>query len=181
MYLPVPYPHIFHLYNRSNDRRTLFPNHFAYVKMLRKMENHLAGNAHILGYCLMPNHFHILISPIDAVPSNLLISNKSLPRLPTPAVSEAVRRILMGYTQWFNRLVQTTGSRFQQHTRCRYHSGGLRYGLEYLHLNPVKANLVGHPSEWGYSSFNEYYGPGRQQDAICNVQLGTQLYDRLII
>ena len=30
--------------------------------------------------------------------------------------------------------------------------------VEYIHLNPVRAGLVGHPQDWRWSSFNEYAG-----------------------
>jgi hypothetical protein len=30
--------------------------------------------------------------------------------------------------------------------------------VEYIHLNPVRAGLVGHPEDWRWSSFNEYAG-----------------------
>jgi hypothetical protein len=81
----------------------------------------------------------------------------------------------MGFSKGSNAINHTTGSRFQQHTRCKFHPGPLRHGMDYIHFNPTKAKLTNHPSEWGYSSFNEYSGTIRPEDCICNVQLGWSM------
>jgi putative transposase len=180
MTLPTPYVPVFHIYNRTNDRRLLFPDHSAYMKMLIKIQLNFSDCAHLLGYCLMPNHFHLLLTPFDLVEGTLLQSGKVLPRQATRALSLAIQRTLMGYTKWLNALCQTTGSRFQQHTPCKFHSGSLRYGLDYVHFNPVKANLVTHPSEWGHSSFNEYSSIIDPKDCLCNTRLGNELLARYI-
>ena len=95
--------------------------------------------------------------------------------MPNPEISEAVRRTLMGFTKKRNYAYEQTGSRFQQRTRCKFHFRGLREGLQYVHQNPVKGELVGHPSEWGYSSYNEYTLVARPEDCLCDVLLGRRL------
>jgi hypothetical protein len=167
--------HVFHLYNRSNDRQTLFVDHFNYAYFLRKATDAFRGAAHLVGYCIMPNHFHFLIVPKHPVLVDLTPTNKVLPRLPTDEISEAIRILLMGFTKGYNKTFGITGSRFQQHTRCKFHHLGLAHGLTYLHNNPVEANLVKHPGEWGYSSFNEYSGLMSSEDCICNIALGKSL------
>ncbi len=39
--------------------------------------------------------------------------------------------------------------------------------LEYIHLNPVRAGLVGHPQDWRWSSFNEYAGIRPEEQRHC--------------
>jgi putative transposase len=173
--LPVLHHPVFHVYNRSNDRRELFPDHLAYVRMLNKISMNFSACAHLLAYCLMPNHFHLLLVPTQPVDSSRLIPGKVQRRQPTKDLSIALQRTLMGYAKGSNAINITTGSRFHQHTRCKYHPGPVRFGMDYIHFNPVKANLVAHPSEWGYSSFNEYSGLIKPEDCICNVQLGWSM------
>lgn len=173
--LPVPFQPVFHIYNRSNDRRTLYGDHWSYVNFLQRIKKNFADCAHLLGYCLMPNHFHLLMSPIGITTAELRFDGKRLASMPNAAMSEAVRRTLMGHTKLHNYRVNTTGSRYQQHTSCKYHPGPLAYGLNYLHFNPVEARLADHPSEWGYSSFAEYAGLLTSEDHICNIKLAGEL------
>ncbi|WP_116107760.1 transposase [Lewinella sp. IMCC34191] len=168
-------PEVFHLYNRANDRRTLFTSHQNYLYFINKVRSNFAAAADILGYCVMPNHFHLLITPHHPLDVVLKRDGKVMKRLPTNAISEAVRRTLMGFSQGYNRTIGFTGSRFQQRTRCKHHLLPFHYGLRYVHYNPVKANLVKHPGEWPYSSYNEYAGHVDSADRLCNIELGRKL------
>ena len=49
----------YHIYNRSNE--LLFYNRDNYLFFLRKIRNHILPYSDILAYCLMPNHFHIIL------------------------------------------------------------------------------------------------------------------------
>ena len=54
----------YHIYNRSNN--TVFYNDRNYLFFLSKVKTLIAPMADILAWCLMPNHFHMLISPGDS-------------------------------------------------------------------------------------------------------------------
>lgn len=95
--------------------------------------------------------------------------------MPTDAISESVRRLLMGFTKGYNKSHGLTGSRFQQRTRCKYHYNSLHYGLKYLHFNPVKAKLVDDPGSWPYSSYLEYAGFIEEDKRICHLSVGRKL------
>ncbi|MCK5170586.1 MAG: hypothetical protein KAQ75_11970 [Bacteroidales bacterium] len=49
----------YHVYNRSNN--TVFYNERNYLFFLSKVKSQIAPVADILAWCLMPNHFHLLI------------------------------------------------------------------------------------------------------------------------
>ncbi|WP_116127162.1 hypothetical protein [Lewinella sp. IMCC34183] len=166
---------VFHLYNRSNDRQTLFSDHREYMWFIDRVRKYFPPVASILGYCIMPNHFHLLLTPKQAIREEIIRTGKPLSAMPSPEISEAVRRTLMGFTKKRNYAYDHTGSRFQQRTRCKFHSRGLAHGLEYVHQNPVRAEFVGHPSEWGYSSYNEYFFRTRPEDCLSDVLLGRRL------
>ncbi|WP_420459103.1 transposase [Neolewinella sp.] len=168
-------PPIFHIYNRATDRRTLFHSPENYVIFLKKMRRQLLPAADLLAYCVMPNHFHVLLCPKHPLVDGLPFTEKPLPRLPTDELSKAVQKWLMGYTKSYNLYYSMTGSRFCQHTRCKRHVG-VRRGIDYIHNNPVAAGLVKHADEWGYSSWSEHAGFVDQGDAICNLSLVHQLH-----
>lgn len=50
----------YHIYNRSND--LLFYKRDNYIYFLRKTRNHILPYADVISYCLMPNHFHFLLT-----------------------------------------------------------------------------------------------------------------------
>jgi len=167
--------YIFHIYNRSNNRNTLFHEDENYQFFVAKMLRQLRGACHILAYCVMPNHFHIMLIPKHTLRDNFTLDEEYHDVMPTPELSEAIKRLLMGFTKSYNGLYGLTGSRFQQHTKCKYHSGGLKEGMNYVHFNPSEAGLVNHPSEWQFSSFNEYDLNWPAHQCHCDVELGRAL------
>ena len=168
-------PPVFHIFNRANDRQTLFKTDRNYCYFLSKAVLCLENAAHLLGYCLMPNHFHFLLTPKHPLVVPLPFNDKLMSRLPTDELSEAFKCMLMGFSKGYNGELGITGSRWQQRTRCKHHYRAFHYGLRYVHYNPVKAKLVEHPGEWGYSSYLEYEGHLLPDEGICNVSMGKKL------
>ena len=52
---------IYHIYNRGNNKETIFFERRNYNFFIEKIENHICKFSELLAFCLMPNHFHILI------------------------------------------------------------------------------------------------------------------------
>jgi len=53
--------HIYHIYNRGNNRQLIFFNNENYRYFLHKVKFEILPLIDILAYCLMPNHFHFLV------------------------------------------------------------------------------------------------------------------------
>jgi putative transposase len=135
--------HYYHLYNRGNDRQLIFFERENYLHFLRLMRRHLIEQAlDVLAYCLMPNHYHLLV------------------RCKTDEVSGAMQRLSIAYTKAMNRRYKRVGVLFQgQFQAIAVDSAEYLYHLtRYIHLNPVKAGLVADPQDWEFSSFLEYAG-----------------------
>lgn len=98
--------------------------------------------AQIHGYCWMTNHLHLLIQVGDTPLGHLML------------------RIASRYARTVQARLHTTGHLFQR----RYHSVLIdadEYLLEllrYIHLNPVRAHLVGTPADYSWSSHLDYLG-----------------------
>jgi putative transposase len=54
--------HIYHIYNQINNRQKIFFNRENYLYFLKKVKQHPLPYADILAWCLMPNHFHLLVA-----------------------------------------------------------------------------------------------------------------------
>ena len=105
---------LYHIYNRGNNKQKIFFKPANYVFFLKKVRNFLISHCDILAYCLMPNHFHLLINADNRTIGTRLIANQQ-----KNVLSEAVRILLSSYTLAINKQNETTGSLFQQNTKAK--------------------------------------------------------------
>jgi len=89
----------------------------------------------------MPNHYHLLVR----CKGNL---------------TEGMQLLALAYTKAVNRRYNRVGSLFQGRFQaievdCEAY---LHHLVQYIHLNPVKAQLVDAPEDWEFSSYREYAG-----------------------
>lgn len=149
---------IYHLYNRGNNRGRLFFEAENYRFFLRQLEKYfLPAQIELLAYCLMPNHYHLLVLLHDA---NL---------------SAVMQRFSLSYSKAMARRFQRTGSLFEGPFQSR-HVAKYEYLLHlsrYIHLNPVVAGLVSRPEDWEFSSYREYLGLRAGGPARPEVVLGV--------
>lgn len=134
----------FHVYNRAPNNGLVFSDLGSYLYFVKIVKENLEKyDISIISYCLMPNHFHILVR---------IHKEYSL--------SPFIRQILNTYVQGHNRFVKRTGPLFEGRTKYKLISEE-KYLLQvsrYIHLNPVKANIVKDPAEWPYSNYLEWIG-----------------------
>lgn len=133
--------HYYHLYNRGNNCNLIFFERENYLHFLRLMRRHLIEQTlDVLAYCLMPNHYHLLV------------------QCKTDEVSGAMQRLSMAYTKAMNRRYNRVGSLFQGQFQAIAVEDNeyLCHLTRYIHLNPVKAGIVTHPKDWEFSSYLEY-------------------------
>lgn len=163
---------LYHIYNRGNNQQQIFFNSENYIYFLRKVRKFLLPHCDILSYCLMPNHFHFLISS-----DMRTIQSKSIGGQNRNVLSEGTRNLLQTYTKAINKQNNTTGSLFQQNTKSKCLSEGSKsYDhtcLHYIHQNPMKAKLVKKMEDWPYSSFRDYCG--LRNGTLCNKELAVKL------
>jgi len=144
----------FHLYNRGVNKQPIFlesRNYPFFVQLLDKYLNH--DGAIIAAYCLMPNHYHLLV------------------RVDYGSLSTRMQRLGMAYTNAVNKANHRTGPLFQGRFKAKAIDQD-EYLLQlsrYLHLNPVEAGLVDEPAGWPYSSYAAYLG--LQSDILVHPEL----------
>ncbi len=139
----------YHVMNRGRRAESIFrgkKDYFAFIKLL--METADLWNLRISAYCLLKNHYHLLVQTPDA---NL---------------SRCMRHINGVYTQRFNKAHQIDGQLF----RGRYRSiliDADSYLLElirYIHRNPIKAGIVKHIEKYPWSSHHGYLSDAKKWD-----------------
>jgi putative transposase len=150
----------YHIYNRGNNQQLIFFTDKNYLFFIKKLRDHISPVANIISYCLMPNHFHLIIQANEN-------SIKERPGFGGKTMQEFAYRIgilLSSYTQAINKQNNTTGSLFQQKTKAKILSGQINGRNEsyletcffYIHNNPLSANIVCNLLDWKYSSYLDY-------------------------
>ena len=142
--LRIEYPGaVYHITSRGNARLPIY-EHFNDKKQFLSILTDLVEQYRWLchAYCLMDNHYHLLIETIE------------------PNLSAGMRQLNGVYTQTFNRKYQRVGHLFQG----RYKSIVVEkktYLLElarYIVLNPVRAHMVSNPGKFTWSSYKATSG-----------------------
>jgi putative transposase len=163
----------YHVYNRGNNKQLIFFNDRNYLFFLRKISEQILPFADIFAYCLMPNHFHLLIRPNEGG----LTERNSFGGKPMQELSYRLGMLLSSYAQAINKQNKTSGSLFQQKTKAKILSetdNGTRISyfeqcFHYIHNNPVAAGIVQNPEEWPYSSYPDY--AGLTNGTLCSREL----------
>ena len=129
---------IHHVWQRGNNRRPIFLQHWDrrfFLTLLR--EAGARYEWHCLSYCLMENHFHLVLET------------------PEPTLGAGMRDLDGRYAQWFNGRHETGGGHlFQARFGSKNVFGDEQFAqlLRYVARNPVRAGLCAAPEEWPWSS-----------------------------
>ena len=162
----------YHVFNRSNE--TLFYTRENYLFFLRKIREHVLPFAHILSYCLMPNHFHLILT---IKPEGVICySNKKLDDM--QHISKGIGTVLSSFTQAINKQTGRRGSLFAHKTKAKILNDAKDdYALNcfmYVHQNPKLAKLVDKIENWEFSSFPDYIG--RRNGTLINKTMGLGIF-----
>jgi putative transposase len=174
---------VYHIYNRGNNKQQIFFLESDYLLFLQKIKTQIFPYCDILCWCLMPNHFHLLISAntLSCIERNAF-GNTSMQEL-----SYRIGILLSSYSQIKNKQNGTTGSLFQQKTKSKkLNSEGLTNWksinnhylvscMHYIHQNPLFAGLVNKLEDWNFSSFKDY--AGLRDGKLCNKKILLELTD----
>ncbi len=128
-----------HVIVRGNNRSEIFCADEDYRFYLEKLK--LACEKHgcsLHAYVLMTNHVHLLITPWEE-----------------DSIGKSLQMIGRYYVQYFNYTYQRTGTLWEGRYKATLidSESYLLTCMRYIELNPVRAGMVGHPSEYPWSSY----------------------------
>jgi putative transposase len=182
----------YHIYNRGTEKRKIFLNHRDYERFLTLL--YLANGEHpvdvkrqgsalselltrdrgkklvdICAYCLMPNHFHLIIKEVE-----------------DGGISKFMQKLITGYTMYFNKTHERNGALFQGKFKSEHINEDryMLYLIAYVHLNPVKLcdpkwkeNGIADRrrsekflDNYTYSSYLDYCGRERLEKTIISME-----------
>jgi len=152
----------YHIYNRGIEKRNIFLDEQDYRTFLYLLKQYLSppevnpiknqiypktlhGEISLLSYCLMPNHFHLLVGQE--------IEN---------GITQLLRSISTNYVMYFNKRYNRVGPLFQSAYKAVLIDDDdyLLHTSRYIHLNPFEllANDLKKLGDYPYSSYGDYLG-----------------------
>ena len=117
--------HYYHIFNRGNRKQRIFFEDENYNYFLRQLHKYFdPPGIEIISYCLMPNHFHLIIHLTEEAD-----------------FSPVMRRFSLSYARSLNRWIDSAGHVFQGNFGAQRinESEYLKHVCRYVHLNPVLA------------------------------------------
>ena len=170
---------IYHVYNRGVGKMDIFKDKEDYSLFLFRLKENLfpeqavttrksayrrkiipSGSFSLISYCLMANHFHLLIKQNGDIP-----------------VSKLMAKLLTSYSKYFNKKYDRVGSLFQDQFKCvRIETNEqLLWVSLYIHENPIKAKIVKDLAKYNWNSYLDY--AGMQNENLCDKKLILEQYD----
>jgi REP-associated tyrosine transposase len=136
---------LYHVMSRGNYRQTMFfdDDHFAkYVDLAGRVA--VRRGWIVLDWCLIPNHYHLLIQLTDG------------------GLSDGMRELNGCFSRWSNRRTGRTGTGHLVRNRFGcvdvVREGHLWEVVTYIPLNPVRAGLVEDPAKWRWNGYRATIG-----------------------
>ena len=173
--------HLYHIYNQGNNKQQIFFKRENYLFFLKKIRNYILPHADILAWCLMPNHFHlmVLVNIVDVKIGNSEGSTRQNNEK-VRTLNNSIGIMLRSYTNAINKQEKRSGALFRRKTKAECidctelmpsfinEKGVTKVNIshpenkypqicfEYIHQNPVKARLVKNSEQWEFSSAIDY-------------------------
>lgn len=173
---PLVTGEIYHIFNRGTEKRNIFVKSQDYRRLQRviyyyqfqgpkpkfsefsfsnpRSFNPLPDNKliQVFCYCLMPNHFHLLIKQSK-----------------DNGISTFLSQISNSYTKYFNTKYTRVGSLLQGTFKAVLVETDEQFIhlSRYIHINPVVSQLVERLSQYSWSSYDEYI---KREGNICSTE-----------
>jgi len=145
---------IYHIFNKAIGSDRLFINDTDYFYFLQKTERYILPVADIISYCLIPNHFHLLVKIKDFgnLPKDFSIQNIDPSEI---YISKVFSNFFNSYSKSFNKAHNRSGRLFlYPFKRILVDDDNyLAFLIVYIHRNPIHHGLVKLFADWKYSSY----------------------------
>lgn len=192
--------HLYHIYNQGNNKQKVFFERENYLFFIKKMRVYILPYADILAWCLMPNHFHLMVyvREVEIAIEPPKPSLKEKASVKSRTFNHSIGVMLRSYTNAMNKRNNWSGALFRRKTKaeCLDCSKGItpsfftnqgatqinitelekqypKVCFDYIHANPTKAGLVNQDTAWEFSSAQDY--AGLRNGRLINKELALKL------
>jgi putative transposase len=165
-YIPLEAGRFYHIYNRGIDKTNIFRNKDNYDYFLQLYARHCLCVVETYAYCLLANHFHLLVRVKDELPTYADLYPDLRPEQLTAKSKETVNpskqfaHFFNAYTQGFNNSFKPkrTGGLFEEPFKRLLVDNDAYFSqlVQYIHLNPQKHGFVDDFTDYAYSSYHSF-------------------------
>lgn len=164
----------FHIYNRGNNKQNIFIDDSDYEFFMLRLKQNLypdrfdelkiqqlpSGSFSLISYCLMPNHFHLLVRQNSEI-----------------STSKLMLKICSSYSKVFNKKYERVGHLFQDQFKQILINGDeyLKWIIAYICQNPKVAGLVKNPIDYKWSSYSEHVNDFMNR-GVCDNEIVKELF-----
>ena len=160
----------FHIFNHANGFENVFCEEKNFRYFLDKYWLYISPIAETYAYCLMPNHFHLVVRIRKRQRIETLIRNKKVEEIKITDkaiesyLSKQFANLFSCYMQSFNKIYHRMGSLFIKNFKREAIFDKQRFltMIVYTHRNLIDHGFRKNYTEWDFSSYNEII------DAVCN-------------
>lgn len=128
---------VYHIYCRGNNKSPIFHERRDYQRFLSKLKEYKDKfKVKIHAFCLLPNHFHLLIEPLKT------------------GVKVFMHPLMTSYAKYFSFKYEVIGHIWQERFQSIIVDKDNYFltASKYIHLNPVKSGIVNDPYTYEWSS-----------------------------
>jgi len=154
---PLDFGKIYHIYNKGINGEVIFHDSEHYEKFLRLFEKHVDPIADTFAWCLMNNHFHLLvrIKEKDAIESFRREKGKDCNIPDYDFLSRQFGNMFNAYSQSFNIRTKRTGGLFETPFKRKLveQEDYFQALIFYIHNNPVKHKICERIQDYPWSSY----------------------------
>ena len=143
----------YHIYNRGNNGENIFFTEKNYRYFMQKYAFYLDEYLETFAYCLMPNHFHLLVKVRER---RNLPGLEDLAGLSTNLISQKFSNFFNSYTKSINKQENRHGSLFEKPFKRKNIKSDEYFQtlVYYIHNNPVHHGFTKNIVDWEWSSYH---------------------------
>lgn len=153
---PLEPERFYHVFNRGNNGIDLFYDTDCYYHFLRLYEKYMEPVAETYAWCLLKNHFHLLIylKPQNEIDSSKL-KYSTVEKPSVISASKQFSHLFNAYTQAINKRFKRTGSLFEKpfHRKLITSDDYFQKLVYYIHNNPVHHGFCENINDYPWSSY----------------------------
>lgn len=141
----------YHIYNHGNSSDNLFVENGNYYFFLKRLNFFTQDFCDLLVWCLLPNHFHLLVR----IKETHINNENVVAEINHKIVSEQFRHFFTSYSKAINKKYNRRGALFLRSFRRKKITDDLYLIriIRYIHMNPVNHGFTKDPLKWYHSSY----------------------------
>ncbi len=161
-YEPLTEGNYYHIYNCGNNKEDIFIEEKNYEYFLTLLKKHVLPYSDILAFCLLKNHFHLLVYLKDNFESK--------------TISQGYSNFFNAYAKAINKSYNRTGSLFKDRfSRIKINDEGyLKSLIVYIHTNPTHHQFIDNFKDYKFSSYKSFLS---KQPTLMNRDFVLNLFE----